>query len=133
MQGVLALLLVVAVIVGGFFYWRMDNFAQDNAALTASIESQEEKLRLQVEAYERQEEAMEDLENAHKEAVAERDRYLKAFDGGAFEESLKARPSFYEERINRASGKVIRRMEEASGLIVDEETPQEASTDALES
>ena len=132
MQGALALLLVVAIIIGGFFYWRMDQLSADKASLEASLESQEEKFRLQEEAYERQAEAMEDLRESHAEAVAERDRYLKAFDGGAFEEALVARPEYYEERINRASGKVIGRLEEASGLLVDEETPQEAAQEALE-
>lgn len=114
MSQIFAIVALIAIAVCWFYWDKSKDLVDANAAFAASVASMEKKAALDKEAFEAVQEAMEELREQHEEAVKQRDKYLAAFDGDAFAESIIAQPDVYEEKINRASGYVVERVEAAS-------------------
>lgn len=112
MRSALAILLVVAIAIAWWFWREHGKVVESNNALTSALESSEEKLRVQEENFEAQQEAMDTLRETHAEVVAQNTRYERAFDG--FSARLETDPEI-ESRINCASQRALQRVLIASG------------------
>jgi predicted phage gp36 major capsid-like protein len=93
---------------------RMQNLANEKAALEVKLQQQQQALEAQLAAMKLQEESLNDMNTRAEEVEARMESYLKIFKDHDLTRLARAKPGLIESRANNATDKVFLEIENDS-------------------
>lgn len=109
--------IAIILILGGASYWLYDQnqtLVANNLQLEYAIEEQKAAVAAIQESYEKQGQAMQNLQRANARIEAEKDRYLDIFRRHNLDKLAIAKPGLIENRVNGATQAVFEEIENDS-------------------
>lgn len=93
---------------------RMQNLANEKAALEVKLQQQQQALEAQLAAMKLQEESLNDMNTRAEEVEARMESYLKIFKDHDLTRLARAKPGLIQSRANNATDKVFLEIENDS-------------------
>lgn len=112
----------IILILGGATYWLWtDNqtLKENQVKLEYAIEEQKAAFDTMKESYERQGQALNNLQRANAEIEAEKDRYMSIFQRHNLDKLALMKPGLVENRMNNATKAVFEEIENDSKKLSD--------------
>lgn len=112
----------IILILGGASYWLWtDNqtLKENQVKLEYAIEEQKAAFDTMKESYERQGQALNNLQRANAEIEAEKDRYMSIFQRHNLDKLALMKPGLVENRMNNATQAVFEEIENDSKKLSD--------------
>lgn len=112
----------IILILGGATYWLWtDNqtLKENQVKLEYAIEEQKAAFNTMKESYERQGQALNNLQRANAEIEAEKDRYMSIFQRHNLDKLALMKPGLVENRMNNATKAVFEEIENDSKKLSD--------------
>lgn len=109
--------LMIAILLGGSTYWfytQNETLKANNIKLEQAVEQQQEAMNMMRESFEKQANALVNLQRANAEIEAEKDRYLDIFRRHNLDRLALMRPGLIENRINSGTVEIFEVLENDS-------------------
>ena len=112
----------IILILGGASYWLWtDNqtLKENQVKLEYAIEEQKAAFKTMKESYEKQGQALNNLQRANAEIEAEKDRYMSIFQRHNLDKLALMKPGLIENRLNNGTKAVFEEIENDSKKLSD--------------
>ena len=116
----------IIIVLGGASYWLWNEnqtLVQNNVQLESAVAEQQRTIDTIKENFERQGQALSNLQRANAQVEAEKDRYLDIFRRHNLDKLAIVKPGLIETRVNNGTQAVFEDIENDSKIISNLDSP----------
>lgn len=116
----------IIIVLGGASYWLWNEnqtLVQNNVQLESAVAEQQRTIDTIRENFERQGQALSNLQRANAQVEAEKDRYLDIFRRHNLDKLAIVKPGLIETRVNNGTQAVFEDIENDSKIISNLDSP----------
>lgn len=116
----------IIIVLGGASYWLWNEnqtLVQNNVQLESAVAEQQRTIDTIRENFERQGQALSNLQRANAQVEAEKDRYLDIFRRHNLDKLAIVRPGLIETRVNEGTQAVFEDIENDTKIISNLDSP----------